>query len=169
MRISDQKLRSDRLVFYAQDVSRLDGELDGFLEFSGARCAVLIDKEGHLVTRRGEAASSSMEALSALVAGTFAATREVAHLLGEDAFNTLSHQGSRQCIQVSLVGERTLLAIVWDERTNLGLVRFYAQETTKRLERIFKDIAERPASAVQGQGLADGYSQQAAAALDDLF
>ena len=169
MRISDQKLRSDRLVFYAQDVSRLDGELDGFLEFSGARCAVLIDKEGHLVTRRGEAASTSMESLSALVAGTFAATREVAHLLGEEAFNTLSHQGSRQSIQVSMVGERTLLAIVWDERTNLGLVRFYAQETTKRLERIFKDIAERPAAATQGQGLADGYSQQAAAALDDLF
>ncbi len=169
MRISDQKLRADRLVFYAQDVSRLDGELDGFLEFSGARCAVLVDKEGHLVTRRGEAASSNMESLSALVAGTFAATRQMAHLLGEEAFANMSHQGARQSIQVSMVGERTLLAIVWDERTNLGLVRFYAQETIKRLERIFQDIAARPPSAAPEVGLSDGYSKEATAALDDLF
>lgn len=169
MRISDQKLRADRLVFYTQDVARLDGELDGFLEFSGARCAVLIDKEGHLVTRRGEAASTSMESLSALVAGTFAATRQMARLLGEEAFATMSHQGARQSIQVSMVGERTLLAIVWDERTNLGLVRFYAQETIKRLERIFQDIAARPISETDDTGLADGYSKEATAALDDLF
>lgn len=167
MRISDQKLRSDRLVFYAQDVSRLDGELDGFLEFSGARCAALIDREGHLVTRRGEAASASMESFSALVAGTFAATRQVAQLLGEDTFTTMSHQGGRQCIQVALVGDRSLLAIVWDERTNLGLIRFYANETIKRLERVFLDIAARPPA--QDEGLAAGYSKEASAALDELF
>ena len=63
MRTSDDELRQGRLVFYTQDVGRLDGELDGFLEFSGARCAILIDREGHLVTRRGDAAGSSMEAL----------------------------------------------------------------------------------------------------------
>ena len=56
MRISDQKLRSDRLVFYAQDVQQLEAELDGLLELSGAKCALLIDCEGHLVTRRGEVA-----------------------------------------------------------------------------------------------------------------
>ena len=32
MRTTDDELRRSRLVFYAQDVGRLDGELDGFLE-----------------------------------------------------------------------------------------------------------------------------------------
>ncbi|MEM1453132.1 MAG: roadblock/LC7 domain-containing protein [Planctomycetota bacterium] len=169
MRISDQKLRQDRLVFYEQDVGRLDGELDGFLEFAGARCAILIDREGHLVTRRGDAAGSDMDSLSALMAGSFAATREIAHQLGEEAFNTLSHQGAHQSIQVSMVGERTLLAVVWDERSNLGLVRFYAQETTKRLERIFEEIAQRPPDEQPDASLADGYSDEATAVLDDLF
>ncbi len=167
MRISDEKLRSDRLVFYSQDVERLDGELDSFLELSGARCAILIDQEGHLVTRRGEAAASSVDSLSALTAGSFAATKQMAQLLGEEEFNTLSHQGVRQAIQVSLVGERTLLAIVWDERTNLGLVRFYAQESTRRLAEVFEDIAVRPAQ--EGENLSGDYSSQASAALDDLF
>ncbi len=166
MRISDQKLRADRLVFYAKDVDRLDNELDGFLELAGARCALLIDREGHLVTRRGEAASDQIDSLSALTAGSFAATRETAHLLGEEEFTTLSHQGARQSIQITLVGERTLLAIVWDERTNLGLVRFYAQETTRRLEQVFAEINQRPAG---NDGLSDDYSKEATAALDDLF
>jgi predicted regulator of Ras-like GTPase activity (Roadblock/LC7/MglB family) len=167
MRISDEKLRQNRLVFYEQDVGRLDGELDGFLEFSGARCAVLIDREGHLVTRRGDTASASLDSLSALMAGSFAATKQIAHLLGEESFSTLLHQGEQQSIQVSLVGERTLFCVVWDERSNFGLVRFYAQETTKRLDQVLKEIAERPDSP--GATLADGYSDEAAAALDDLF
>lgn len=169
MRISDDELRQNRLVFYAQDVGRLDGELDGFLEFSGARCAILIDREGHLVTRRGDASGSSMEALSALVAGSFAATREVARLLGEDAFSTLFHQGDRQSIQVSTVGDRTLLAVVWDQRSNLGLVRFYAQETTKRLEQVFDEIARRPRDPSMEESISDDYGDEAAAALDELF
>jgi hypothetical protein len=55
----DQELRASRLVFYERDVERLDGELDGFLELSNAKCALLIDKEGHLVTRRGEPLGTS--------------------------------------------------------------------------------------------------------------
>jgi predicted regulator of Ras-like GTPase activity (Roadblock/LC7/MglB family) len=169
MRISDSKLRADRLVFYAQDVHLLEGELDGFLELSGAKCALLIDCEGHLVTRRGEAAAQSVDSLAALTAGSFAATRQMAKLLGEEHFNTLSHQGQRESIQISLIGERTLLAIVWDERTNLGLVRFYAQETSKRLADLFVEIAGRPPMPEGESGLASDYSEQAAAALDDLF
>ena len=168
MRISDEKLRADRLVFYANDVNRLDGELDNFLELSGAKCALLIDCEGHLVTRRGEVVSDALDSLSALTAGSFAATKQVARLLGEERFETLSHQGQRESIQISLIGDRTLLAIVWDERTNLGLVRFYAQETCRRLAAIFEEIARRDPDEEQ-ESLSDDYSSQASAALDELF
>ena len=167
MKISDQKLRDQRMVFYTQDVNRLDSELDSFLELSGARCAMLIDREGHSVTRRGEAPAESVESLSALVAGSFAATREMARILGEQEFSALFHQGARQSIQLSLVGNRTLLAILWDERTNLGLVRFYAQETSRRLSEIFTDLESRP--EVPSEGLSDSYSSEATAALDELF
>ena len=167
MKISDQKLRDQRLVFYSQDVDRLDSELDSFLELSGARCAMLIDREGHSVTRRGETPAESIETLSALVAGSFAATSQMASLLGEQEFSALFHQGARQSIQLSLVGGRTLLTILWDERTNLGLVRFYAQETGRRLAEIFKDIETRPRD--DNEELSANYSAEAAAALDDLF
>ena len=168
MNISDQQLRSDRLVFYEKDVDRLDAELDGFLEFSKAKCVMLVDREGHMVTRRGEMVTNSQDSLAALIAGSFAATRETARLLGEEQFAALSHQGDRHSIQLSLVGVRTLLAIVWDERTNLGLIRFYAQETARRLEDIFEEIMGRAPSG-DDESLSEGYSEQATAVLDDLF
>ncbi len=167
MQIHDNKLRADRLVFYAQDVDRLDSELDSFLELCGARCALLIDKEGHLVTRRGEAINNSIESISALIAGSFAATKEMAHQLGEDEFTILFHQGARDSIQLQLVGERTLLAVLFDQRTNLGLVRFYAQELGRQLAVVFSDMAARPEA--EGSGLSADFTQDATAALDKLF
>ncbi len=167
MAMMDQKLRSERLVFYEKDVQRIDEEIDGLLELSGSRCAFLIDRDGHLVTRRGDAVQNSLESISALVAGSFAATREMARLLGEDEFATLFHQGERESIQISLVGERALLAMVFDQRTNLGLVRYYAVESVRRLTEILNEIDKREPSAQSG--LSSDFSSSAAAALDRLF
>ncbi|MFN0008819.1 MAG: roadblock/LC7 domain-containing protein [Planctomycetota bacterium] len=171
MVISDQTLRNDRLVFYTKDVQRIDTELDGFLELSGSRSAFLIDKEGHMVTRRGETVQNSLEAISALIAGSFAATREMARLLGENQFSTLFHQGQRDSIQVTLVGDRALFATLFDGRTNLGLVRYYATETATHLAAILNEMTTRPASeaAPAGDQISNDFQSSAAAALDKLF
>ena len=170
MQKSDEKLRNDRLVFYTADVQRFESELDGFLELSGARSALLIDREGHLVTRRGETVQSSLESISALIAGSFAATREMARLLGESQFNTLFHQGQRDSIQVSLVGDTALFATVFDGRTNLGLVRYYATETAQRLGATLEEMLNRAPGAAEGSDeLSKDFSESATAALDKLF
>lgn len=163
---SDQKLRRDRVVFYERDISRFDGELDGFLELSSARSAFLIDKDGHLVTRRGEGDEKAMDSICALVAGSFAATRELARLMGEEQFTTLYHQGGRDSIQISLVANQALLAMVFDDRTSLGLVKYYAVETIQRLEEILKEIDGRTDEA---PGLSADFGTSASAALDRLF
>ncbi len=162
----DQQLRDARLVFYAEDVQRLDAELDGFLELSNARAALLIDKDGHLVTLRGEPLRSNTDSISALIAGSFAATKEMARQLGEEEFSLLSHQGARDSIQLQLIGNRTLLAVLFDGRSNLGMVKFYAQETSQRLAAIFRDIESRK---VETPGLTQNFGRDATAALDKLF
>lgn len=164
----DQSLRQNRLVFYARDVDTIDVELDGFLEMSGARCAILVDRDGHLVTRRGEADAETLDSVSALIAGSFAATREIARLLGEEQFTTMFHQGVRDSIQISLAGERALFATVFDDRTNLGLVRFYAQETTRHLQEILGAMEYKQEDAQQ-ESLSIDYTASANAALDKIL
>lgn len=146
-------------------MERLHTELDAFLELSKARCTLLIDRDGHLVTRRGEAFNTAEDTISALVAGSFAATSEIARLLGESEFSVMFHQGQRDSIQLQLVGGRTLMAVLFDERTNLGLVRFYAQETSSRLEVIFDEILAENRSVE----LEDGFSSEGNAALDEML
>ena len=161
----DQKLKAQRLVFYENDVQRLDSEIDTFLELSKARCVLLVDRDGHLVTRRGEPMRTSEESVSALVAGSFAATQEMARLLGESEFSIMFHQGHRDSIQLQLVGDRTLMATLFDGRTNLGMVRFYAQETAARLNTVFEEIE----SEDRRPQLDEDFESSAEDALDKLF
>jgi predicted regulator of Ras-like GTPase activity (Roadblock/LC7/MglB family) len=165
MATRDENLKSQRLVFYASDVDRLNAEIDAFLELSKVRCVMLVDRDGHLVTRRGEPMRTSEDAISALVAGSFAATKEMARLLGETEFAILFHQGKRDSIQLQIVGERTLMASLFDGRTNLGMVRFYAQETAERIGRVLDEIAKADRKA----DLGDDFGSSAKDALDKLF
>jgi predicted regulator of Ras-like GTPase activity (Roadblock/LC7/MglB family) len=163
---ANERLRHDRLTFYKEDVEKIDRLLAEFLRLSGAKCALLIDKEGHLVTRKGEVRSIDMDTISALVAGSFAATKEMARLLGEDEFTALYHQGMRDNIQLSLVGDRTLLTILFDDRTTVGMVRLYANETAKKLSDIYRQTEGREPPNVS---LESGYGDSAKKRLDNLF
>ena len=159
---ANERLRHDRLTFYKEDIEKIDQILTEFLRLSGAKCALLIDKEGHMVTKSGSTDDFDMQAVAALVAGSYAATREMARLLGEDEFSVLFHQGKRDNIQLTLVGDRTILATVFDERTTIGMVRLYAKEASEKLKKVFEEIAQRKddGSAALGKDFSDSVKDQ---------
>jgi predicted regulator of Ras-like GTPase activity (Roadblock/LC7/MglB family) len=169
MSSTDKNLRESRLVFYKDDVDSIDAILDVFLKQSAAKCALLVDKDGHMVTCRGESRKIDLDTISALVAGSFAATREMARVLGEDEFSALFHQGKSDNIQLSLVGERALLTAIFDECTTIGMVRLYAAEAAKRLAAIFARKDSEPHGApASGEGDTE-FRTRTAGALDQLF
>ncbi|MEM7165707.1 MAG: roadblock/LC7 domain-containing protein [Planctomycetota bacterium] len=159
-------LREKRLVFYQDDVDRINAVLNDFLKLSDSKCNILIDKEGHMVTKAGTTGDIDLQSVSALVAGSYAATREMARLLGEDEFSVLFHQGKKDSIQLTLVGDRTLLATLFDERTTIGMVRLYAKEASEKLAAIFSDIMTREP---RDEDLGDDFAQSAKGALDFFF
>ena len=119
-----------------------------------------------MVTKAGSTGDIDLQSVSALVAGAYAATREMARLLGEDEFSVLFHQGKKDSIQLTLVGERTILATVFDERTTIGMVRLYAKEASEKLDSIFHEIFTRPP---RDEGLGEDFGQSAKGALDFFF
>ena len=90
---------------------------------------------------------------------------EMARLLGENEFSILFHQGQRDSIQLQMVGDRTLMAVLFDGRTNLGMVRFYAQEAGNRILSILNEIL----SENREVDLGSDFGSDAADALDRLF
>ena len=160
-------LRENRLVFYREDIRTVNRVLREFLKLSNAKCALLVDKEGHMITKQGVTRSFDMDTISALVAGSFAATKEMARVLGEDEFSILFHQGKTDNIQLSLIGDRTLLTVIFDDSTTIGMVRLYANETAKRLQECFERA--RGHEAPEGEEIDDSFSASAQTRLDDVL
>ncbi len=140
---ASQQLRHNRLEFYEEDIDEIDGILSDFLDASQAKCVLMVDREGHLVTKKGFTRSFDTTSLSALVAASFASTKAMAEVLGESEFMVLSHQGTNEHIHIALVGRRALLVIVFDDRTTLGMVRLYSNEVTGRVVEALKKAEER--------------------------
>ncbi len=167
---TDKSLRDTRLVFYKDDIESINAILDAFLKQSAAKCALLIDKDGHMVTSRGATKRIDLDTISALVAGSFAATREMARILGEEEFSALYHQGKSDNIQLSIVGDRALLTAIFDESTTVGMVRLYASEAAKRLAAIFRKKAQEAVAAGSTAGEGDAtFRTSTGSALDNLF
>jgi len=166
MEISE-KMRKARLVFYEQDIEEINKILADFLDRSQAKCALLIDKEGHLVTKKGFTKAINTDSIAALVAGSFAATKQVAQLLGETEFSVLFHQGKNENIHIALVAERALVVVIFDDRTTLGMVRLYADELTQRLTDSMLRSFER--NKDKDEGVGKDFADAADQALDDFF
>ena len=69
---------------------------------------------------------------------------EIAKLVGETEFSVLFHQGKKDHIHMSLVGDRSIMVVIFDDRTTIGMVRLYAKEITIELVKIFDDILKLP-------------------------
>ena len=147
---SDAELRKDRLHFYREEMTEINQTLRNFLTRAKANAAFLVDKDGHLITKEGTDERVDVDAICGLVAGAFAATKQRALILGEETFLNLFHQGKRVNIQVTLVGNRTILAVVFDENTTIGMVRLYLAEAAATLTTIFERILQRTEAAAAG-------------------
>jgi len=165
-RKDDGILKDKRLIFYSEDVEKITKLLEELLKLSDSKSNILIDKDGHMISKAGHTESYDMQTVSALVAGSFAATREMARLLGEEEFSILFHQGKRDNIQLTLIGERTILATIFDNRTTIGMVRLYTKEIASKLAKVFKEIEQRKEAP---ETMSEDYMDEARGKLDDFF
>ncbi|MEW5701880.1 MAG: roadblock/LC7 domain-containing protein [Candidatus Zixiibacteriota bacterium] len=156
-------MSSGAFVLYDEQIDRINAAMLRLIKKAEAKCALLVDKDGHLITRQGFTQSLDTTALSALLAGSFASTREIARLVGEPEFSVLFHQGKRDHIHISLVGDRSILAIVFDDRTTIGMVRLYAKEAADRLKELISASVQKEAQ------LDPDFELHAGAKIDSMF
>jgi predicted regulator of Ras-like GTPase activity (Roadblock/LC7/MglB family) len=157
----------EQQVLYEDQIQQVDQALTRLIKEAEAKCALLVDKDGHLITRQGFTHTLDTTALAALLAGSFASTKEIARLVGEPEFSVLFHQGKKDHIHISLIEERTILVIIFDDRTTIGMIRLYAKEVGDTLKKIFEaGTTEHRESSVQ---LGNDFAESAEAKLNDIF
>jgi predicted regulator of Ras-like GTPase activity (Roadblock/LC7/MglB family) len=130
----------------AEDQMAIESLLVDFLKKSEAQWSALVDKGGNLFAQNGDTGTLDLSILSALAAGSFAATHELAKRLGESEFTALYHEGHGQHILMSALQHECLLVTIFGEKTNIGLVRFYAQQITSNLNELLRQAQENEAN-----------------------
>lgn len=138
-------MRLRDMVIHEQEAARIAQLLARFLGESGAAEALLIDRSGQLLAMDGVARALDTVSISALAAAAFSSTSAMAQLLGETEFTVLFHEGARQSIHVSTVGDEAILLAIFDDRTTVGMVRLFAKEASAAIAEILAAARTRPA------------------------
>jgi len=136
-------LESD-LILYREDNERVMEIIDRLYEDTTARLVVLVDKSGQQIAVKGDTEEFDTTSLASLTAGNVAATDGLAQLLGEREFTILFHEGERDNIHISVVAQRIILVVIFDDNSSLGLVRLRVRRATVQLEKVFRMILDPP-------------------------
>ncbi len=131
------------LVMYEEEFRRIEAELQKLRQQSNSKVVFLVDKNGQLIASAGDTHEIDTTSLASLTAGNIAATSGIAKLLGEKEFTILFHEGEKDNIHISLIGQRIILVVIFDSRSSLGLVRLRVKKAAEALCAIFEEITRK--------------------------
>jgi predicted regulator of Ras-like GTPase activity (Roadblock/LC7/MglB family) len=143
-------------IISVEQAEAIDACLAKMADDSQARGIILADVTGQQIAEWGRMGGINTQVLSALAAGELAATHEMARLVGERArFKLLLHEGEKQSVYLSDVGEQLILVIVFDNETPIGLVRTVLKRALEELAPILLQPPGHDAGSQQGSGVLD--------------
>ncbi len=128
------------LVVSEKDTAKIEECLEGLVSDTNAHDSMLLDNSGQVIASRGDTQRQDITALGALLAGTFASSREVARLLREKDFRVLFQQGVKENIFTELIDEQWMLVVMFDKRTHIGLVKVLAKRATEELGSVLQRV-----------------------------
>ena len=146
------------LVMYEEEFERITQLLNRLRVDASAKIVFLVDKNGQQIAGAGEIEQVDTTSLASLTAGNVAATDGLAKLIGEKEFSILFHEGRKDNIHISIVGQRLILVVIFDERSSLGLVRLRVRKASSDIERILSDM-ELKAQQVGAANMASPFAE----------
>lgn len=158
-----------QLVLYEEDHKRIVEIAERLVHDANAKAVFLVDKNGQLVGEAGELKGIDTTSLASLVAGNIAATGGLAKVLGEDEFPVHFHQGERDNVHITLVAQRIILVVVFDERSSLGLVRLRVKKAGQKLSEVFEQVFKKTETELDEEIPGAAFAEISEQDIDNLF
>ena len=156
------------MVMYEEEFQQIQVVCSRLHRESNSKAVLLIDKNGQLIAESGDTAALDTTSLSSLTAGNVAATGGIAKLLKEKEFTGQFHEGEHTNIHISLVAQRVILVILFDERSSLGLVRLRVRKSAAEIEEVLTQMATKAATQ-GGEVAASPFAEITDEDIDALF
>jgi predicted regulator of Ras-like GTPase activity (Roadblock/LC7/MglB family) len=139
----------NQLVMYEEEVRQLNSICEALHRDSNAKAVLIIDKNGQPIAQAGEVDQLDVTSLSSLTAGNVAATGGIAQLLAEKEFAGQFHEGEKTNVHISIVGQRVILLVLFDDRSSLGLVRLRVRKATVEISAVLEAVVKKSQSGSQ--------------------
>ncbi|OGP63949.1 MAG: dynein regulation protein LC7 [Deltaproteobacteria bacterium RBG_16_42_7] len=136
-------MSTSSLVMFEEEFRQITTVIDRLLKEANAKVVFLVDKDGQLIAASGATGEIDTTSLASLTAGNIAATGGLAKLIGEKEFSILFHEGERDNLHISIVGQRVILVVIFDQKSSLGLVRLRVKKASDELNAILQKLLQR--------------------------
>lgn len=154
-----------QMVMYEEEFRQIAAVCERLTREANAKAVLLVDKNGQFITSHGEIDNLDTTSLASLTAGNIAATSGLAKLIGEKEFPNVFHEGERDNLHLSIVAQRAILVVMFDQRSSLGLVRLRVKKSSEELSNIFRSMLEK----AQNQAQATPFGEITDDDIDNLF
>ena len=158
-----------QLVMYDEDQRRVLAVIQRLVREANAKGVFVVDKNGQLIAEAGETGGLDTTSLASLTAGSIAATGGLAKIIGEEEFPVHFHQGQRDNLHMTLIAQRMILVVVFDDRSSLGLVRLRVKKAGAELARIFEEIHKKADQAEARGDAGTPFAEITDEDIDNLF
>src|SRR3990170_6658102 len=164
-------MASPDLVMYEEEYQQIKEILQRLQVDSNSKIVFLVDKNGQQIAVQGDMRGVDATSLASLTAGNVAATDGLAKLIGEKEFSILFHEGEKDNIHISLVAQRVILVVIFDEKSSLGLVRLRVKKASGELNDVFARIMSKVEKerAAAGAAFESPFAEITDEDIDSLF
>jgi predicted regulator of Ras-like GTPase activity (Roadblock/LC7/MglB family) len=163
------KLGADNIGFLgADDVRRFEELLTSLVEEGRVRAAFLVDRAGRLLAGAGETVGLDQTAFASLASADFAASNQLASLVGEEEFASVYHHGDERSMFLADIAGTAILAALFDSRTTLGMVRLKTRTLMPRFTQCLEQLAQSGPSGDVVQ-MEAGWAAEVESEIERLF
>lgn len=133
----------ENFIIYNEEYILIRDILQRLKTNTKSKIVFITDLEGHCIASTGEMDDINLNSISSLIAGSVAAINSIAQMLKIDAFTSVLNESARDNLHISLINDRTMLVVIFDNTSNLGLVRFRVRASLEELIKVFITINEK--------------------------
>jgi len=128
----------NKIVLSRKQFEQINAILEKLQEKTKCTAAILSDISGLVIAHKGTMNVGSYSILSALTAANYAATNEIAGLIGEsEGFKMHYHEGPELNLYVTAAKNQFIFVIVFSKETTFGMVRVLSTKVVKELTEVF--------------------------------
>lgn len=136
------------------ELKEIDDCLDLIRSEIHTTAIMLLDQSGQVIASHHNRGAPEESTLGALIAGSFFSSREIARVLKEKEFKSLTQQGQRETIYAEVISNQWILVVIFRKQNILGLVRVICRQAVVDLQNILEKVKQENRS---GKHLSDRF------------